>query len=226
MSQEPSEETENFYRRLFRTSLKLARRNIFGKVRFLLLLFVKKVTSSCASPQHPQQGRRYTKFSCTTWQTKTCYKPSIVQSYNNFMGGVDASDAMLYSYLDERRMVKCWKKIAFNIFSRMILNNYIIYKQNLSAGCNAISRSDYTIKIIDALSKEWLEEKYYAVGILGTTMTKNDTKFIRKLPAKKEKDCCVCSKRTKNGPVKRRRSRTVCVKCEKGLHGECFPQHK
>jgi len=43
MSHEPSEETENFYRRLFRTSLKLARKNIFGKVRFLLLLFVKKI---------------------------------------------------------------------------------------------------------------------------------------------------------------------------------------
>jgi hypothetical protein len=36
----------------------------------------------------------------------------------------------------------------------MILNGYIIYKQNLSAGCNTISRLDYTIKIVDALSKE------------------------------------------------------------------------
>ena len=157
---------------------------------------------------------------------KHVIKPSIVQSYNDFMGGVDASDAMLYSYLDERRTVKYWKKIAFNIFSRMILNSYIIYKQNLSAGCNAMSRLDYTIKIVDALSKEWLEEKNSEVGILGTNNVENDTKLIRKLPAKKEKDCCVCSKRTKNGPVKRRRSRTVCVKCEKGLHGECFPQHK
>jgi hypothetical protein len=54
----------------------------------------------------------------------------------------------------------------------------------------------------------------------------NNTKLIRKLPAKGEKDCCVCSKRTKNGPLKRRRSRIVCVKCEKGLHGECFQQQK
>ena len=89
-----------------------------------------------------------------------------------------------------------------------------------------MSRLDYTIKIVDALSKEWLEEKNCAVGILGTNNDENVTKLIRKLSAKKEKDCCVCSKRTKKGPVKRRRSRTVCVKCEKGLHGECFPQHK
>jgi len=90
-------------------------------------------------------------------------KPSIVQSNNDFMGGVDASDAMLYSYMDERT-VKYWKKTTFNTFSRMILNSYIIYKQNLSAGCNAMSRLDYTIQIVDALSKEWLEEKNRAVG--------------------------------------------------------------
>jgi hypothetical protein len=89
-----------------------------------------------------------------------------------------------------------------------------------------MSRLDYTIKIVDALSKEWLEEKNSEVGILGTNNDKNDAKLIRKLPAKKEKNCCVCSKRMKNGPFKRRRSRTVCVKCEKGLHGECFPQRK
>jgi hypothetical protein len=89
-----------------------------------------------------------------------------------------------------------------------------------------MSRLDYTIKIVDTLSKEWLEEKNSGVGILGKKNDENDTKLIRKLPPKKEKDCCVCSKRTKNGPVKWRRSRTVCVKCEKGLHSECFPQHK
>ena len=71
-----------------------------------------------------------------------------------------------------------------------------------------MSRLDYTIKIVDALSKEWLEEKNSEVGILGTNNDENDTKLIRKLPAKE--DCCVRGKRTKNGPVKRRRSRTVC----------------
>ena len=37
------------------------------------------------------------------------------------------------------------------------------------------------------------EEKNCAVGILGTNNDENDTKLIRKLPAKKEKDCCVCA---------------------------------
>uniref|UniRef100_A0A1A9ZXZ5 DDE_Tnp_1_7 domain-containing protein n=1 Tax=Glossina pallidipes TaxID=7398 RepID=A0A1A9ZXZ5_GLOPL len=40
-------------------------------------------------------------------------KPAIVQSYNAFMGGVGESDKMLYTYLDERRSVKYWKKYYF-----------------------------------------------------------------------------------------------------------------
>ena len=68
--------------------------------------------------------------------------------------------------------------------------------------CNTMSRLDYTIKIVDTLSKEWLEEKNSEVGILGTNNVKNDTKLIRKLPAKKEKDCCVCSKERRMGQLK------------------------
>jgi hypothetical protein len=85
----------------------------------------------CASPLHPQQGKDTQSVRVRHGKQKHVIKPSIVQSYNDFMGGVDASHAMLYSYLDERITVKYWKKIAFNIFLKMILNNYTIYKQNL-----------------------------------------------------------------------------------------------
>lgn len=59
-------------------------------------------------------------------------KPAIIQSYNTLKGGVNArahaeSDKMLYTYLDERRTVKYWKKVAFNIINRMVLNAYIIF---------------------------------------------------------------------------------------------------
>lgn len=58
-------------------------------------------------------------------------KPAIVHSYNTFIGGVDESDKMLYTYLHERRTVKYWKKMAFNIISRIVLNAYIIYKERV-----------------------------------------------------------------------------------------------
>jgi hypothetical protein len=46
------------------------------------------------------------------------------------MGGIDTSDIMLYCYLGERKTVKHWKKVTFNIFGRMVLNSYILYKEN------------------------------------------------------------------------------------------------
>ena len=42
-----------------------------------------------------------------------------------YMGGVDHHDQQV-SYLDKRKTVKTWKKRAFNIISRMLLNSYII----------------------------------------------------------------------------------------------------
>uniref|UniRef100_A0A1B0BVJ0 PiggyBac transposable element-derived protein domain-containing protein n=1 Tax=Glossina palpalis gambiensis TaxID=67801 RepID=A0A1B0BVJ0_9MUSC len=53
---------------------------------------------------------------------KRSTKPAIVQSYNDFMGGVDESNKMLCIYFDERTSVKYWKEVAFNIINRMVLN--------------------------------------------------------------------------------------------------------
>jgi len=85
-------------------------------------------------------------------------KPSIAQSYNDCMGGVSTYNAMLYSYLDKRRMGKYWKKVYVNIFSRIVLNSYVIVKEIMPAGSKPISRLDYTIKIVEALSEEWLKK--------------------------------------------------------------------
>ena len=46
------------------------------------------------------------------------------------MGGFDCNDMMTYFYLDERRTVKYWKKVAFNMIARMVLNAYLLYLVN------------------------------------------------------------------------------------------------
>lgn len=71
--------------------------------------------------------------------------------------GVGESDKMLYSYLDERRIVKYWKKVAFDIMNRMILNAYIIYKGRV--GNRAMTRLDFISKIIFDIECEWMKEK-------------------------------------------------------------------
>uniref|UniRef100_A0A1B6H1M9 PiggyBac transposable element-derived protein domain-containing protein n=1 Tax=Cuerna arida TaxID=1464854 RepID=A0A1B6H1M9_9HEMI len=83
--------------------------------------------------------------------------PEMIDSYNHFMGGVDGSDQMIYCYLDERRTLKYWKKVTFNIFARMILNAYIIYSENTSG--KVLSRYNFTVSIVEDLSKQWLIEK-------------------------------------------------------------------
>jgi hypothetical protein len=45
------------------------------------------------------------------------------------MDSMVSSDMMLYTYLDERRTVHNWKKVAFNIIDRMVLNSYILYRE-------------------------------------------------------------------------------------------------
>lgn len=60
-------------------------------------------------------------------------KPDVILEYNKYMGGIDISDMMVYAYMDERRTVKVWKKVVFSLFSRMILNAYILaYTRKMS----------------------------------------------------------------------------------------------
>lgn len=147
-------------------------------------------------------------------------KPAMVSDYTKHMGGIDTFDMMLYAYLDERRTFKYWKKAVFNMFSRIVLNSYIIYKENkVQHGQNPISRYKFVVSIIDSITEEWR-------GVQQDTNVNNRKRTLEKLPGKKEKTCWVC---TKSGPEYknkgRKRSRTVCSQCGEGCHGVCFPKH-
>lgn len=133
------------------------------------------------------------------------------------MGGIDSTDQMLYSYLDERRTLKYWRKVVLNIFSRMLLNAYILYTLN----CNEkqMSRLAFNCHVVDSLAEEWLLLKNIPAHLGGGDVS---PRFgMRKLPENKEKNCSVCSTKEK-----RKRSRMCCSQCTKGIHPECFNKHK
>jgi len=44
---------------------------------------------------------------------------------NNFIDEIDEFNKMLYMHLNEHRIFQYWKKVIFNIFTRMILNSYL-----------------------------------------------------------------------------------------------------
>ncbi|KAI4474704.1 hypothetical protein M0802_015485 [Mischocyttarus mexicanus] len=149
-------------------------------------------------------------------------KPALIHDYNKYMGGTDVSDMMIYSYLDERRTVKYWKKMVFSIFARMVLNAYILYQHNREG--KAMIRLEFITSIIQSITTEWIAEKNVnPESLLGHTSRESTVPGIHKLPGRREKVCVVCS-RVDGGPV--RRSRTICNKCNKGLHGICISKHQ
>jgi hypothetical protein len=132
------------------------------------------------------------------------------------MGGIDSSDMMLYTYLDERQIVCYWKKVALNIINRIILNSYILYKKNYRGPGKMESQYKYTVSTINSLGEECLALKNNAGADdpqgsqgLGTLPEKNESQFI------------VCSTKERM-----QRARTVFTRCNKGLHGECFTKHR
>lgn len=58
--------------------------------------------------------------------------------------------------LDERRSVKYWKRVAFNIINRVVLNAYVIYNERVES--KAISRLDFMSSIIFLILCQWMNE--------------------------------------------------------------------
>lgn len=69
------------------------------------------------------------------------------------MSSVGESDKMLCIYLDERKTVKYWKKVALNAISRMAF----IYKKIV--GAKSMARLQFISKVIFGIEREWMEEK-------------------------------------------------------------------
>ncbi|KAG8294198.1 hypothetical protein J6590_108135 [Homalodisca vitripennis] len=104
----------------------------------------------------------------------------------------------------------------------MILNSYVLYKLNKD---KPQPRVKYYISVIESLAEEWLAEKTpaYENGDGGGPSKK--LHGVERIEGGKEKRCCECSGK-KNADGKRKRSRTVCVRCGRGLHMNCLPSHK
>uniref|UniRef100_A0A673BR56 PiggyBac transposable element-derived protein domain-containing protein n=1 Tax=Sphaeramia orbicularis TaxID=375764 RepID=A0A673BR56_9TELE len=152
-------------------------------------------------------------------------KPMVIADiYNPHMCGVDVHDQQLYVYHDERKTVKVWKKATFNILSRMLLNAYQIYIQNTDDP-NPLSQRRFNSSVIEALAADHLRAQVVhenAEPLRDGRAAENVQAGVRLLPDRKETECVVCSHKNGNG---RKRSRTVCVVCERGVHVSCEKRH-
>lgn len=75
--------------------------------------------------------------------------PKIIKAYNSSMSGVDGADMQLSFYSNTRRSLKVWKKMAFHIFQRMLLNAYVLYKSKTSG--KVITHLQFCQEVIDRL---------------------------------------------------------------------------
>jgi hypothetical protein len=102
--------------------------------------------------------------------------------------------------------------MAFNIITMIVLNSYIFYKENYRGPGKLKSRHNYAVSIIESLGEERLALKDNAGAV-----DPRGPRELTKLPEKKESQCIV---------ERRWRTRTVCIRCHKELHGECFPERR
>ncbi|KAL8567877.1 hypothetical protein ACOMHN_058999 [Nucella lapillus] len=163
-------------------------------------------------------------------------KPKCVLKYNHTMGGVDMSDARLYTYLSERRTMKWTLKVAFSLFGRAVLNSYIIYRENTSDAMK-LTRYQFMIQVVEGLAGNYFPPKVVcgrrtAAEIQAARNNPvlqvpaapqpqpqpgpaGDGHQLRKLPVGRRRNCVV-------GHDRRVRTSWVCVACDVGLCPQCF----
>lgn len=82
--------------------------------------------------------------------------PQIIRAYNSSTGEVDGADMQLSFYSNTRKSLKVWKKMAFHILQRMLINAYVLYKSNTSG--KVISRLQFCQEVFDGLFMRHLNE--------------------------------------------------------------------
>ncbi|XP_033759094.1 piggyBac transposable element-derived protein 4-like [Pecten maximus] len=150
----------------------------------------------------------------TATVTNARQKPEMVNLYNRFMGGVDLNDQLTLTYDDHRKSVKAWKKVVWNMIHRISLNAYICYTHNTDRHL-IVSRVEFIKLIVESLCQEQLDQR-----IPGGIRRRHNPMGV--VPINGQRECVVCSRHDGNG---RRRARSACRMCHRGLHAQCMNDH-
>ena len=100
----------------------------------------------------------------------------------------------------------------------MMLKAWIIHKENQQPGTSPKERVVFLKEVVQGLAAAQIDRRRLQHG--QPVQGDGDGPHLRRLPEKRERDCCVCSDRRI-----RRRSQTICDKCGKGLHRDCAANH-
>ena len=126
-------------------------------------------------------------------------KPSIVNSYNSSMNGVDIADQLTVFYSFIRKTRKWWRKLFFYMMEVSIVNSYLLYKATVSQPRNHVG---YRRAMLEQMAKLSIQQGpprrgpgAPRRGVTYDVPQRLDRKphFLAKAPA--PRDCVVCSKR-------------------------------
>ncbi|XP_052089776.1 piggyBac transposable element-derived protein 4-like [Mytilus californianus] len=91
-------------------------------------LFIRQRELMCVAYKE-RQNRKTVRFVTSAVKASAPahgHKPVVSSIYSKNMGGVDLNDMMSGIYDDKRKTKTMWKRLAINIFHRMVLNAYIL----------------------------------------------------------------------------------------------------
>lgn len=80
-------------------------------------------------------------------------------------------------YSNMRKSLKVWKKMAFHILQRMLLNSYVLYKSNTSE--KAMSRLQFIQEVIEGLALRHLNELDCPTIPVQPRQTPEKTKLVK-----------------------------------------------
>ena len=111
--------------------------------------------SNYFNPKEKQQIERIVKGSNDKVKV-TC--PSVIQEYNQFMGGVDLSDQMKVTYeVDQRNKFRFYLRVFFDLLDITVVNSKIVYDKIESAP--SFSSLDFRFSIAQTMIRKFSSRK-------------------------------------------------------------------
>lgn len=142
-----------------------------------------------------------------TWRTRHVQggreeirKPSMIEEYNKYMGGVDKSDQLLSYYGFPHRTVKWWRRAFFHLLDLAIVNGYIMYTEIPHTG-QQLTHEQFRIQLakelLTSVAVNIMEDVEHATGPaprpLPPLARLTERHFPGRLPC--QTNCVVCSKK-------------------------------
>ena len=145
-------------------------------------------------------------------------QPKVVHVYNRYMGGVDRLDQNLAAYMINLRSKKWWWPLFRFCIDVAINNAYQLYRiKQLNEGESRMDALEFRRVIVETYYKNY-KTKNDSVALYPKSATKNHVRmaeenhhWIRKGTQRR------CAKNGCKGT-----SKFFCIKCNVGLHPECF----